>query len=323
MPRNEPRLSRRALLAALPAAACGKNDPPERPPAGVVKLAIPSASASAKLERLPAEEQTWAFPDTPIGRMSVVVLVPERLPSDRFPVLITMHGRGETLKGPERGARGWVDDYGLARAITRLAKPPLAERDFEGFVEQSRLAALNTGLGQEPYAGLIVACPYTPDVLGREEPFTQAPLLASFLIDTLLTKIRSEMPAIATPEATGIDGVSLGGRGAIAVGLFRPEEFGAVAGLQAAFDAENTRDFVARAERALEKNPRLRLRLLTSNEDYYLGVMRGFHAALDKRGIRHDFLVVPGPHDYSFNRGPGALEMLVYHDRVLRGRLPL
>jgi hypothetical protein len=312
-------LSRRALLSSLPLVACERSErAPERRPAPSVTLVVPSASATQ--ERLPAEELTWAFPETPVGRMSVVVLVPERLPSDRFPVLIAMHGRGETLKGPERGARGWVDDYALLRALRRLARPPLAEGDFEGFVEQARLAEVNMALGHAPYAGLVVACPYTPDVLGREEPFSQAPLLANFLIDVLLRKLRSDTPAIATPEATGIDGVSLGGRCAIAVGLHRPEEFGAVAGVQAAFDPENTSDFVARAERALAKNPRLRLRLLTSSEDYYLPVMRRFHAALDRKGIRHDFLVVPGPHDYAFNRGPGSIEMLIFHDRVLRGR---
>jgi len=315
---GEPRFPRRSLLAFAPLAACARNEPREHAPAPTVKVVVPEPSARRE-QRLPAEELTWAYPETPLGRMSVVVLVPERLPSERFPVLITMHGRGETIKGAERGARGWIDDYRLRRAIERLARPPLAERDFEGFVDQSRLAALNTALGQDPYRGLIVACPYTPDVLGREEPFSQAPLLASFLVDTLLRRLRSETPAVATPEATGIDGVSLGGRGAIAVGFSRPEEFGAVAGLQAAFDRENTADFAARAEKALAKNPRLRLRLVTSTEDYYLGVMRGFHAALDKRGLRHDFLVVPGPHDYAWNRGPGALEMLVYHDRVLRG----
>jgi len=314
-------ISRRAVLSGLPLAACSRREPPGRELASTVKLVAPSSSV--KTERLPAEQLTWAFPETPIGRMSVVVLVPERRPSDRFPVLITMHGQGETLKGPERGARGWVDDYALGRAIERLARPPLAERDFEGFVEQGRLAALNAALGQEPYGGLIVACPYTPAVLGREEPFTQAPLLAGFLIDTLLRKLRSDTPAIATPEATGIDGVSLGGRGAIAVGLHRPEEFGAVAGVQAAFDLENTNDFVRRAELALAKNPRLRLRLLTSTSDYYLAVMRRFHSALERKNIRHDFLVVPGPHDYAFNRGPGSLEMLVFHDRVLRGRAPV
>ena len=321
MVERRPTVSRRALLSALPALGCARREAPERAPAPALKLAAPSASTS--IERLPAEELTWTFPETPVGRMSVVVLVPERLPSERFPVLIAMHGRGETLKGAERGARGWVDDYKLARAIGRLRRPPLVERDFEGFVEPARLASLNAGLGREPYGGLVVACPYTPDVLGREEPFSQAPLLARFLVDTLLPKIRTDTPALATAQATGIDGVSLGGRAAIAVGLFRPEEFGAVAGLQAAFDPENTGDFVTRAERALAKNPRLNLRLLTSTEDYYLEVTRRFHAALEKKGVRHDFLVAQGPHAYAFNRGPGSIEMLVYHDRVLRGRKPL
>jgi hypothetical protein len=315
-----PRLSRRALLAALPFGGCSRRDPGEPAPAEVNVVAPPP---SAKPTRLPAEELTWAFPETPVGRMSVVVLVPERMPNDRFPVLITLHGSGETRKGPERGARGWVDDYKLLRAIKRLERLPLMEEDFEGFVDQARLAELNTALGREPYGGLIVACPYTPDVLGREEPFSQAPLLARFLLDTLLAKIRTSTPAIAKPEATGIDGVSLGGRGAISVGLHRPEEFGAVAGIQAAFDFQNTTDFVARTSRALEKNPRLKLRLLTSREDYYLPVMQRFHSALDRKSLRHDFLVVPGPHDYAFNRGPGSIEMLVYHDRVLRGRAPL
>jgi hypothetical protein len=31
-------------------------------------------------------------------------------------------------------------------------------------------------------------------------------------------------------------------------------------------------------------------------------------------------VTVPGPHDYEFNRGPGAYEMLMFHDRVLRGQ---
>jgi hypothetical protein len=325
MPERSTGLTRRSLLG-LSLAACARNEPKERAAtegAATPTVRVVTPSATVTPQRLPAEELTWAFPETPIGRMSVVVLVPERLRNDRFPLLITLHGRGETLKGPERGARGWVDDYRIGRAIARLAKPPLAEGDFEGFVEQSRLAALNAALGHDPYGGLVVACPYTPDVLGREEPFSQAPLLASFLIDTLLRKLRTDTPVIASPEATGIDGVSLGGRGAIAVGLARPEEFGAIAGVQAAFDAENTSDFVARAERALAKNPRLRLRLLTSSDDYYLGVMRRFHDALERKSIRHDFSVVPGPHDYAFNRGPGAIEMLVYHDRVLRGRPPI
>jgi enterochelin esterase-like enzyme len=255
--------------------------------------------------------------------MSVVVVVPEHARDERFPVLIALHGRGETLKGPERGARGWVDDYALGRAENRLAHPPLVARDFESFVEAPRLAAFNHALGEAPYRGLIVVCPYLPDVLSSDDPFGQAPPLAKFLVDDLLPKVKAETPALGTPAATGIDGVSLGGRAALAVGLLRPEAFGAIASLQAALEPKNTTELVTRARQALEKNPALKLRLLTSSNDYYLAVLTGIHGALRAAGVPHDFFVANGPHDYVFNRGPGALEMLAYHDRVLRGLAPL
>ena len=318
------RLSRRSLVAAA-LAACSRQEsssaappPVERPP-----VAPPSTAKPASPARLSAEEKTLDFPETRVGRMSAVVLIPERRPDERFPVLIAMHGRGETLKGPVRGARGWVDDYALGRAVERLRAPPLASRDFQGFVNASRLAALNHGLGETAYRGLVVVCPFTPDVLGREEPFSSAPLLAEFLLDALMPKVRAEAPALTDPAALGIDGVSLGGRAALAVGLSRPDAFGAVAGLQAAFDPENTSEIVERVRKARARNPGLRLRLVTSEGDYYRRVMAGFHTALDAAGLAHDYLVTPGPHDYAWNRGPGALEMLAYHDRVLRGLSPI
>jgi len=36
-------------------------------------------------------------------------------------------------------------------------------------------------------------------------------------------------------------------------------------------------------------------------------------------GVDNELAVIPGPHDYEFNRGPGVYEMLVFHDRALRG----
>jgi hypothetical protein len=300
----------------LSAVACSKREDPGvapfQPPA-------PRPSASAVPGRLPAEERTLDFPTTGVGRMSVVVAVPERAPDQRFPVLLALHGRGETLKGPARGARGWVDDYALGRAVGRLARPPLAEDDFERFIQPPRLELLNRGLAAHPYAGLIVVCPYLPDVLSADDPFSGAAPLAEFLVDELLPKIYAETPALGTPAATGIDGVSLGGRAALAVGLTRPESFGAVASLQAALDPQNKNQLASRALRAREKNPKLSLRLLTSDGDYYLGALTAIHAGLLRAEVPHDYVVVSGPHSYAFNRGPGALEMLIYHDRVLRG----
>jgi hypothetical protein len=254
--------------------------------------------------------------------MVVVVVVPQRAPDERFPVLIAMHGRGETLKGPERGARGWVDDYALGRAAKRLAHPPLVSDDFEGFVEAKRLAELNAALAKEPYRGMIVACPYVPDMLGGDDPFAAATPLARFLVDVLIPRLYAETPAIGTPASTGIDGVSLGGRAAVGVGLLRPESFGAVSTLQPALDPGNANDIAERTRQARLKNPSLRFRLLTSSGDYYRTTLASIHGTLEFAKVPHDYLVVTGPHDYAFNRGPGALEMLAYHDRVLRGLAP-
>jgi iron(III)-salmochelin esterase len=309
-------VSRRALFWGLAAVACSKSENPGPAP---FQPSAPRPSASVTPGRLPAEERTLDFPATGVGRMSVVVVIPERAAGERFPVLIALHGRGETLKGPARGARGWVDDYALGRASERLARPPLVAADFERFVAPARLTLFNRALAERPYQGVIVVCPYLPDVLSSDDPFSGAPPLARFLVDELLPKIYAETPALATPAATGIDGVSLGGRAALAVGLSRPESFGAVASLQAALDAENANGIAARALRARAKNPRLFLRLLTSDGDYYRGALGAIHGGLLHANVQHDYVVVAGPHSYAFNRGPGALEMLLYHDRVLRG----
>ena len=86
-----------------------------------------------------ATELTWVYPESPVGLMHVVVVIPERRAAEqRLPVLIAMHGRGEALKGPARGARGWVDDYWLPRAKERLRHPPLRSADLLGFSEPTR-----------------------------------------------------------------------------------------------------------------------------------------------------------------------------------------
>lgn len=293
---------------------------------GLSTAAAPTGSPSAELtagERLPPEERTWTFATTAVGRMSVVVLLPERARGARFPVLITMHGRGEALKGPERGARGWVEDYELAARLRDLAEPPLARDDFKSFVTAARLELLNAALAQRPYRGLVIVCPYTPDMLAGENPLAKAEPLARFLVDELLPRVYRETPALGTAATTGIDGVSLGGRAAWSVGLLRPEAFGAVAGLQAAFDVKDAPGLAERAREAKLTNPALTLRLLTSEHDYFLAADRAIAQAVRAAGVPVHFSVAQGPHDYAFNQGPGALEMLLFHDRVLRGEAPL
>jgi len=320
---------RLALLAAcswLLGSGCSKQAPPGEgvavAPSRSVVVTAPAAPSAAR-RRLPQTEVTWTYADTPLGRMSAVVVVPARTADERFPVLLTFHGTGEARKGPERGARGWLDDYGMYRALERLQHPPLTAADLEGFVDEARLAKLNAALAANPYRGLIIVNSYTPDMLRGDEPFSKVPPLAKFAIEELLPRATRETPAIGTPQTTGVDGISLGGRAALAIGLRNPEAFAAVSGLQPAFDVVNAGPVAARAALAHQKNPALSFRLLTSEGDYFLGSTKAISAAMKQAGVPHTLVIVPGPHDYPFNRGPAVYEMLLHHDRVLRGLPPI
>jgi len=247
--------------------------------------------------------------------MSVVVHVPAG--RRELPVLIAMHGWGEALKGPKRGARGWFDDYGLGRALQRLKSPPLTAEDFEGYVDPPRLARINESLAKRPFRGLVIVCPYTPRAMMGG--FDSAEPLAAFLVDELLPRVRTETPALPQSGAVGIDGVSLGGRSALLVGFERPNSFGMIASLQAAFYPREVSAVVKRGKRALEVHPQLKLRLLTSSHDGYRGSNKHIAERLRAAGAVVRFDDIPGPHTYAFNRGPAVYEMLLMHDRALRG----
>jgi enterochelin esterase-like enzyme len=162
-----------------------------------------------------------------------------------------------------------------------------------------------------------------PDVLKGARAFDEAGPLADFVVDVLLPRVYARTPALGTPAATGIDGVSLGGRASLLVGLTRPLAFGSVGALQAALDPKELARFSQLAARAAAQNPALRLRLLTSDEDYFRKENQRLSLLLDRAGVAHELVRVPGTHSYKFNRGPGSLEMLLFHDRTLRGEQPL
>jgi iron(III)-salmochelin esterase len=256
----------------------------------------------------------WTF-DGAVSTKTAVVVPIWGGTDARFPVLVALHGRGEARKPPAEGALGWPRDYALLRAIARVAAPPLQPVDFEGFVDAQRLSALNQQLATRSFGGLIVACPYVPDLDLADEAAVAA--FGAFLTDVLLPRIRRETPARAEASATGIDGVSLGGALSLAIGLGSPLAFGAVGALQPALDAADATRWATRAKGARTVNPGLALRLLTSDGDHFREAVRRTSSAFHDAGIAHDFELVVGPHDYPFNRGPGSIEMLLWHDRTL------
>lgn len=233
-----------------------------------------------------------------------------------LPLLVALHGRGESGRGLEAGARGWRDDYQLTRIHERLRSPPLAGGDLGGMVRPERLAAMNASLAEKPYQGLCVACPYTPDLTDRSADGARG--FGQFLVEELLPRVRSEAGAAGDRAMTGIDGVSMGGRLALLVGLTNPDVFGAVGALQPALRAEDAGMILGLARAAMER-AEVKLRLVSSDGDPFLPAIRAVSARLREGGVVHELLIVPGPHDYAWNRGPGGAEMLLWHERVLRG----
>jgi hypothetical protein len=261
----------------------------------------------------------WDLGPQPWGPGRAVVLVPSwGAPTDRFPVVVALHGRGEAVKAPSEGALGWPRDYALVRAIDRMRSPPLRDADYEGLVDPPRMAVVNESLAKRAFAGLIVVCPWLPDV----HPAATADIgaYARFVLDVLLPRVRRDTPANPAPEATGIDGVSLGGILALRIGLAAPDAFGAVGGIQAAFGDNPVGDWVTLATSARVKRPDLKLRLLTSHDDYFHEPVTAVSRAWSAANIAHEFADVVGPHDYVFNRGPGSIELLFWNDRALHER---
>ncbi len=300
-------LGRRALLTGLAAAAaaCSRSE---------------RAAGSAPPSPRPASPNVrlleWDIGPQPWGPGRAVVVVPTwGGDGARFPVLVALHGRGEAVKAPAEGAWGWPRDYAMVRAIDRMRAPPLSAPDYEGFVDAARMVALNAALAARPFGGLIVACPHLPDI----RPATTGDVAAysRLLRETLLPRVRAETPALPAPESTGLDGVSLGGVIALRIGLSSPDVFGAVGGLQPAVQEGQNAEWTALAQAARARRPGMALRLLTSHDDYFHDGITGISRAWRAAGIGHDFADVPGPHDYAFNRGPGSIELLAFHDRAL------
>lgn len=303
-------LGRRQLLAAMLASACSRRKEPE--PARPAPTAPPVLDAASPAPRGTTRLLSWEFD---VGKAAVIVPAWGE-PSARHPVLVALHGRGEALKGPDRGALGWPNDYSLLHVIERVCDPPLTRDDLLGFVDEDRLAQQNRELAAKPFGGLVIACPYVPDLDLRSDADLRA--YGRFVLEQLLPRVYRETPALGTPESTGIDGVSLGGAVALRVGLGNPRAFGAVGALQPAIRADQATELTEIAKAALAKQPRLKLRLLTSSDDGFRPAVEKASEAWRLASVPHEMVLVPGPHDYPFNRGPGAVELLLFHDRSLR-----
>jgi iron(III)-salmochelin esterase len=309
--------------AAALALACSKKReqtvlPPFRPSEAF-------ASPSSTLRDSDASAPRFRFDAWSVGSSSgngegeVAVVYPtgrvQNASETRYPVLVALHGRGEAMKRPKDGALGWFRDYALMRALERVVDLPLTVQDFQDLITPERLRTINSSFRELPFGGLVIVCPYLPDLdLRKPKLITD---YGRYLTDVLLPSVHAKAPTLLGVHATGIDGVSLGGAAALHIGFERPDLFGCVGAIQPAIQLGDAPVWATKAKNAKARNGAQKLRLLTSQKDYFRDGIYGLSAELKKAAYAHELRDSPGPHDYVFNQGPGAYELLFFHDRNL------
>jgi len=248
------------------------------------------------------------------------VLVPRHLAAGtRVPLLVLLHGLGET-KSEDAGVRAWIDRYGLLSSHARLSHPPVAPETRRGDLTAERARAINEDIARRPYDGkLVLACPFTPNVWQKADPRQALDRYAAWLVDVLIPEVRARTPADGSAARTGIDGCSLGGFIGLEVFLRRPEQFGAWGGVQSALGEAAAPSIANRLAAALASTGPRRLHVETSTGDAFYRANLALSRELKKKGVPHDFVALPGPHDQPFLREAGTLEMLLWHDRALSG----
>lgn len=294
------RVNRRRLLAVM---------------AGASTALLPLASKGE--ERFASHEwMDLRLPGSAQLARRATVFTPKESRGTPLPVLVLLHGLGET--GNDRdGAYAWVERYGLLSSYERLWQPPV-ERTLsrQRFLVPERSRAINRELSLHPFRGMVLVCPYTPNVF-RMNTSQALDDYADWIVQVLLPEVRSRTPVRSEMRWTGIDGCSLGGFISYQVFFRKPEAFYSCGAVQAAFGKGAASSYADTFKEIVERHGLRRIHIETSTSDPYHDANVLLSQQLSRRGIEHQLRVPPGPHNQPWLIEAGTLEMLLWHDRQL------
>jgi predicted esterase len=258
--------------------------------------------------------------DRSLGQRMALVIPKKIALTSNVPLLVLLHGLGET--GDQRtGAFAWVEKYGLTSSIARLYHTPITRTAKRGDFTDEHLRAVNADLASSPFAGFVIACPYTPNV--NRSPNVRATLdgYTQWITDVVIPQARREASISTDAARIAIDGCSLGGFVAIEVFLRSPKTFGALGAVQAAIGVHRAAPYAERLENVIKQYGPRAIHIETSSADPFRKANERLAVELTKRRVAHETIVLPGPHDQPWLREVGTLEMLRWHDRRFRRTL--
>src|SRR5258708_6374084 len=99
---------------------------------GLLALAVATPARAGDAGSEGFEVLDWKLDGGADLARRALVLVPRGLgAAQRVPVLVLLHGLGET-SSEALGIRAWIDRYGLLTSHARLARPPLDSQGSRG-----------------------------------------------------------------------------------------------------------------------------------------------------------------------------------------------
>ncbi len=230
----------------------------------------------------------------------------------KYPLLIVFGGAGECARPPRQGALAWMGYYKMDEAVAALKRGRLSHSDFRGLANKNELRRFNRNLSENPYKGMIIACPSSPPVYGAAGP--EFPSYEEYIMYELIPALIKHYPVLE--DRIGVDGVSMGGARSMYYGLKYPEVFTSIGAVQGAFGpySDLYRFLIKRGADDLKNRS---IQITTSGKDVMLHSNEKMSKLLARFKIPHSFLVLTGPHDYIFNQGPGSISLLMFHNQAL------
>ncbi len=279
---------------------------------GLLGLVARGSRAEAKATPSSADVEVR---DLREGGRRFTLVVPRHLaPGEKVPLVVLLHGLGETTD-ERSGAFAWIERYGLVSAYERLRRPPVTRTSRRRDLTEPRAGELSSALAARPFGGLVLACPYMPNLAGNPSGIDA---YGRWLVDALVPRARREAPTQGDDRRVGIGGCSLGGTLSLGVFLRHPGRFGAWGGLQTAIGEASAGAYAIKLAALAHGGAPPRLQLLSSTEDPFRRANEALGRALARRGVAHDLRVPPGPHDQPWLREAGTLESLFFFDAALR-----
>lgn len=211
----------------------------------------------------------------------------------------------------------WRSGYGLAAAYAALRRPPLGpDPERARFLRPEQLHEIQARLADQPFGGLVIVCPVTPN------PFVRgaAAMLdgyADWIESALLPRVAAVAP-VTQVRRIGVDGCSMGGHVVDELFARKPQLFQTFGLVQPALDRGNLRNLAQRLGAATERSTLSGIHLETSSEDPYRRRTEALAGELRRMGVPHALDVLRGPHTRGWLRAAGTLTMLAWHEHMLR-----